>query len=372
TITATDATGLTGQGTITVNGGSGDGSFQNTDGSNSLSAATQPERIEAGDFDGDGFVDIAVVTNNGTLHIFKSNGNGTFQASLTSTVDSNGREFAVADLNVDGKLDVVVGVANVNEMSVFLGNGDLTFQAKVDYAGETGWEGTTVGDFDNDGILDVVGTSDPNDNISFYKGNGDGTFQTYSTTGSINRPFHAESADLNLDGNLDLVVPNYAGAPSTNSGASVFLGKGDGTFQSPVEYATNTNSRSVAIADLNNDGKLDLATANNGAASISVLLGNGDGTFQTAIDTAVGNNPYDLAACDMNSDGVMDLVVGSEGSARVDVLFGNNNGTFAVQTPFTGAGGPKDMICRDFNNDGIMDVATPTVNNHVLRVYMGN
>src|SRR5207245_1967589 len=125
--------------------------------------------------------------------------------------------------------------------------------------------------------------------------------------------------DLNGDGKLDLAVVASGGS------ISVLLGKGDGTFQPPVNYNANASSESLAVVDLNGDGKLDLVLPNNTRASVSVLLGNGDGTFGAATNFGAGLHPYSVAVGDFDGDGKPDLAVTSAtidlpGGAGVSVL----------------------------------------------------
>ncbi len=120
-----------------------------------------------------------------------------------------------------------------------------------------------------------------------------------------NSPYSVAIADLNADGRPDLAVANY----SSNS-VSVLLGNGDGTFGAKTDFGTGRNPASVAIADLNADGRPDLAVANaNSAPAVSVLLGNGNGTFGAKTDFGTGSYPFSVAIADLNADGRPDLAV---------------------------------------------------------------
>src|SRR5439155_11023806 len=100
------------------------------------------------------------------------------------------------------------------------------------------------------------------------------------------------------------------------------------SFYAPVSYAAGTNPQAVVTADFNNDGRLDLATANIGDNTVSVLLGNANGTFQLAQTTATGAGPVSVAVGDFNADGKLDLATASGGGSGVSVLLGNGDGTF--------------------------------------------
>ena len=114
---------------------------------------------------------------------------------------------------------------------------------------------------------------------------------------------------------------------------SVLLGNGDGTFQAQQTFATGYAPVSLALGDVNGDGKPDLAVANDYSGTVSVLLGNGDGTFQgqTQQTFATGGSPESVALADLTGDGKSDLVVANDADNNVSVLLGNGNGTFQAQ-----------------------------------------
>ena len=406
-------------GSVGVLFGNGDGTFQSA--LSYSSGGQSAVSIAIADINGDGRVD-AVVANmcgsdgdcsHGVVSTLLGNGDGTFQPALS--YDSGGTSavsVAVADINGDQKADVLV--ANSNDRngdsldgsvaSVLLGNGDGTLQPAISYAsGGFGASSVVVTNIDGDGNPDVVLANEWIDcntwmtgAVSVLLGNGDGTLRggvNYSSSAWFS--YSVASADVNGDGKLDLLLANACNNNSSCSygTASVLLGNGDGTFQTGINYNVGAQDAfSVVAADVNGDGKLDLLVGNECAltdcsnGSASVLLGNGDGTFQTpVIYSSGGLYTFSLAVADVNADGKPDLLIanmcadGTCSNGSVGVLLGNGDGTF--QTPVTYSSGGLYMFSlavADVNGDGKPDLlvanecADNNCSNGVTGVLLGN
>jgi|SRR5579859_84617 len=315
------------------------------------------------------------------------------------TYDSGGEgpvSVALADVNRDGKPDVVVANVCANNgcpggsVGVLLGNGDGTFQPATTYdSGGTYSYSVAVADVNEDGKPDLVVTNFYSDTVGVLLGNGNGTFQpvvTYGTAGSGgSNPYSVAVADVNGDGKPDLVVVNYVMANYLSKTVGVLLGNGDGTFRPAVAYGSGgVIPLSVAIADVNGDGKPDLLVANFWASfqnlngTVGVLLGNGDGTFQSPIAYASGgtggpNSGGSVAVADVNGDGNPDLLVANEGNASVGVLLGRGDGTFQpVVTYGSGGTGATSVAAADVNGDGKLDVLVATSGSTTVGVLLGN
>jgi hypothetical protein len=158
--------------------------------------------------------------------------------------------------------------------------------------------------------------------------------------------------DLNEDGKPDLAVTNY----DANT-VSIIPGHGDGTFGAKTDLATGASPLGLAIADLDADGHLDLALANSGSGTVSVRLGHGDGTFSAAPDLVVGSGPYSVAIGDLNGDGRPDIAAVNSDGHSVSVLLGNGDGTFTTENEYPLGATPTTVAIADLNGDSKLDLA---------------
>jgi len=314
---------------------------------------TTPLSVAVGDFNGDGNLDLAVANEySGGVSVLLGNNDGTFEAAVS--YGSNSCSVAVADFNGDGKLDLATAGCYGGGANVLLGNGDGTFRSQMTFSAGSYPISVAVGDFNHDGKPDLAVANEFSNNVSVLLGNGDGTFQTATNYGTDEDPGAVAIADLNGDGKLDLTVANWSGNEGRGD-VSVLLGNGDGTFQPAVNYTAymNIQAASVAVADFNRDGKLDLV------AGASLLLGNGDGTFQapTFYNNGGYSVPYGMAVVDFNGDGKADLALTNQGGLNVSVLLGNGDGTFQAATNYVAGSFPYGLATGDFNGDGKPDLA---------------
>lgn len=343
----------------------------------SFSAGNPPLQVAVGDFNHDGKLDVAVVNFNcpnfvcnpqpGSVYIFLGKGDGTFQERGNFTVGI-GPTFAVTgDFNRDGKLDLATTNSSDNTVSVLLGNGDGTFQPATAYPVGTGPTALAAADFNGDGNLDLVTNNNSDNTVSVLLGNGDGTFQTHVDYATATQPQGVTVGDYNGDGKIDLAVNdvNCVNYPTCGTGmVSILLGNGDGTFQAHVDYSTGPSPDTVAAADFNGDGILDLVTTTGTFGTnntVSVLLGNGDGTFQPSVSYTAGTGTSFVALGDFNGDGKIDMAVTNITSNTVSILLGTGHGTFQPHLDFPAGTAANGIAAGDFNGDGRLDLVVADI-----------
>jgi hypothetical protein len=336
----------------------------------------------AADLNGDGIPDLAGTGTN-AASVMLGNGDGTFRPKVNYPVGGQAQDLAAGDFNGDGRLDLVVSLSDiVSSLSLLTGNGDGTFNAPINFPNTGAQEDSpavVATDLDNDGRLDVVlahaiacfvSPCVAARTITIMLGFGDGTFQLPFDIDVGTGMSRIVVGDFNRDGIKDL------GIAGDNSQVYTLLGVGNGTFlkQPTITLTADTlfvDGTDIDIADLNGDTIQDLVVAipTNGSRT-AILLGNGDGTFQPGqilTEPRLRVPQYQVIA-DFNRDGFLDLALalanGTEG--LFEIRTGNGDGTFdppvlyAAPPPLSSVGGGT-LVTGDFNRDGRPDIALPII-----------
>ncbi|MCU0526675.1 MAG: FG-GAP-like repeat-containing protein [Elainella sp. Prado103] len=218
----------------------------------------------------------------------------------------------------------------------------------------------TTGDFNGDGNADLVvslGSSAIQNNLTVFLGAGNGSFrETQELSSDGLTAVSPITGDFNQDGLVDLVTANFG-----SDTVSLLLGTGAGTFQPPQTFRVGSQPNAVAAADLNQDGRLDLVTANSGrnTNTLSILLGESGGFRNQTTLKVKGSQPFSVATGDFNRDGNLDIVSAETISGSVSLFLGRGNGEFRdPEQFFVGGATPVSIVTGDFDGDQKLDIAT--------------
>ncbi|MBI4586104.1 MAG: VCBS repeat-containing protein [Planctomycetes bacterium] len=392
-----------------------------------FASGKQPISLVSGRFDADDFPDLAVATyGSGQVLIFKGNGDGTFNlktsigsfyhAGTLGTADLNGDGledllyentlsldpqisppheahnlsiafslgdgtfkvqqkirgpggfggYLLVDLNKDEKLDLLESGLG---FSLFWGQQDGTFSSPSRVPADILLTSVAAADLNQDHLLDFIVTKPVQDKIIILASDGAGGYQKNAMSIRPNfSPYDAAVADFNGDGLIDFVTANQG-----SKNASIYLGKGDGTFQNPKDLPAGQYPQSVVVGDLNDDGNADVVIINVGTNDISIYLGKGQAQFRDEIRLAPGGRPTSAKLADVNGDGNIDITVRNNDSS-LSIFLGSGRGTFQHRLFNDIANRFSDFALADVNLDGAMDLVAgvPVYPDPFISVYLGD
>jgi hypothetical protein len=339
-----------------------------------------PAAITVGNFvTGNANQDFAIGTSNGNVSVFLGNGDGTFSGPMNLSVGNTTSLMAAVVSGVlsgSGNVDLVAADNNLGHAVVFLGNGNGTFKPAVNYFTAQNPQSLTLGDFNGDGHPDIASANSGGNSVTDLVGKGDGTFtHGPALLSNVPVPYQVISAHFTSSGHADLAVVVFGTFGQKDGGIDIYLGNGDGTFAAPLFLTTDLNPDSIAVGDCNDDGKLDVVSANATGNDVSVFLGNGNGTFLPAVNYATDHDPTFVAVgSDAPGKGNLDIATANQGSNDLSLLVGNGNGTFKAATniELPAFCVPTSMTGGDFNGDSHVDLVVVEKGLHQLAVLLGN
>ena len=294
--------------------GNNNGTFRK--GKENYNSGIGPKSIASADVNGDNKIDLVTANCNDpashyTIGVFMGKGDGTFPKSEFYITGPGFCYLAAADFNGDSYDDVAVVSSTSNEVHILLSNGDGSFKEPIEYSVDGGPVYIISAKFNEDTIPDLAIVNNANKTVAILIGAGDGTFiqlpaYQFQVAGS---PVGITACDVNSDGKMDLATANYGPVLGTGS-MSVLFGNGDGTFMEAQNYNTLNRLTSIACGDLNGDTKPDIVATQKYFSNASLFLNKGDGTFEETIGfLGVGGEATFVKEGDYNSDGRIDLAI---------------------------------------------------------------
>ena len=374
--------------------GRGDGTFAGSVAYDTPSGFTIGPPFALADFNGDNIPDIVTTMNASGLSLYTliGNGAGAFAPGVTkaitaTNVGANPPLVLAGELTSATDNDAILGITTksagttgtaTGDVAVFLGNGNDTFGSEMDTPFNSEAAAMVTGDFNNDNALDVVVggpvTTDSGGNpasgaVFYLEGKNNGSFDAPVPIDTPLNPVSFAAGELTSAKNLDLVVANggtpFATTPVDGS-VLVYLGNGNGTFQSPKTLSALAFPQAVAIADVNNDGHPDIVVLSEFSGQsfqsrVWVFLGDGAGNFGTGIETSLDEYADGLQVGNLNGDSFPDLALASCcGFANTEVWAGNGNGTFTGPTELPVGISSSFPILADINGDNKLDLLVAT------------
>ncbi len=344
--------------------GNGDGTFQPV---RRFAVGANPAMVKAEDLDLDGHQDLIAINQGASnnISILRGNGDGTFQAQQHMTVFGAALSaVAVADVDLDGLMDILVTDTIFDSVWLFLGNGDGTFQEQLRVAVGTDPVALAVGDLNGDRKPDVVVANATSADVSLLLGRGDGTFVAQPRVAVGEVPTAVTVADVDGDRIEDVLT-------TTQSDVSVWLGLGDGTFAAQQRFAVGGDPVSIVVGDWNLDSLLDVATGTATSRAVSVLLGVGDGSLVAGLSLPAPSVPTTVLTTELNSDVQPDLVMTTETGTLLTRL-GTGGRTFGPTQTVTVGAPVITVAAGDLNGDGVIDLVALTPNVSPVAVLRGN
>jgi hypothetical protein len=347
----------------------------------------KPFSVEIADLNGDKIKDLVIANGeDSSVTILIGAGKGNFSEAKGSPFAAGyiPNDIAIADINKDGKPDLAFANHDRKYLTVLTGDGSGSFTplkgSPFPIAVKPHTHGLVAGDFNGDGNIDLVTDSWGDNRLAVLFGNNDHGFNApvkYLEVGK--HPYQrVRAADLNKDGNPDLITTNLDGNNTT-----ILLGDGKGNFKETAgsPFACGDSPFGVAVGDIDHDGNPDLAiinsptitSENKGHDGLTVLMSDGKGKFKPMQESpfATGESPCRVAIGDLNGDGIKDIAVANYKSNNITVLIMNRHGVTASYTVKTGTY-PDGVAIADLNGDSKGDIVVSNSGEYYIDIIISN
>ena len=360
-------------------------------------AENSPASIAIGDLDRDGKPDLAVTNFSGnSVSVFRNTSisgsitNSSFAAKVDFATGNYACDVMIGDLDGDGQPDLAITNGNSNTVSVFRNTGtsgsitSSSFATKVDFATGNAPNRIVIGDLDGDGKPDLALTNDVSNTISVFRNtstSGSITGSAFATkvdfaTGST--PYGIAIADLDGNGKPDLAaVSNGSNIVSVFRNTSVSGSITSTSFASKMDFATGSAPAGIAVGDLDGDSKPDLVVTNTGSNTVSVFQNtstSGSITFAARVDFTTDNHPDGIAISDLDGDGKVDLAVTNQNSNTISVFRNMSvsgtitSSSFATKMGFAIGNQSWTIAIGDLDGDGKPDLSASNWNSNTVSI----
>ncbi|MDB6024922.1 MAG: hypothetical protein JWM68_1145 [Verrucomicrobiales bacterium] len=345
--------------------------------SSSPAVGTNPRGVISADVNGDGAPDLisanqSPITGN-TLSVLTNNGTGGFATAATLSAGSQPYSVAAADVNADGKIDLICANMNANSITVFTNNGSGGFAGLITVTVGTKPKCVIARDVNGDGLPDLITANSTAATLSILLNQGSGSYFTgvASSPATGTGPACVAAADVNGDGKVDLISANVS---DSTRAFTVLTNNGTGTFSAATSPNNFFGSQWITASDVNGDGRMDLICVGSpsGANAVSIYTNTAASTFLLSSTAATGTTPYAVVAVDINGDNKVDLVTANQGNNTMTILTNNGGGAFALALSATVGSGPEALTAADVNLDGKLDLITANWNVATLSVMTNN